>query len=76
MRIALLSKNKLGFVYGNYARSSYTRALLKRWERYDAIVLFWIMSVVSKELMTGIAYGLDSKRVWENLKEKLIRKIV
>ncbi|XP_049394570.1 uncharacterized protein LOC125858819 [Solanum stenotomum] len=29
------------------------------------------MNVVSKELMTGIAYALDSRRVWESLKEKV-----
>lgn len=70
MKIALLEKNKLGFVDGSCTRSAYTGVLLKRWERCNAIVLSWIMNVVSKELMTGIAYASDSQKVWENLKEK------
>ncbi|KAH0653025.1 hypothetical protein KY289_030703 [Solanum tuberosum] len=55
MKIALLGKNKLDFVDGSCAKSSYTGVLLKRWERCNAIVLSWIMNVVSKELLTGIA---------------------
>lgn len=70
MKIALLGKNKLGFVDGSCARTSYSGALLKRWKRCNAIVLSWIMNVVSKELMTGITYASDSKRVWDNVKEK------
>lgn len=60
MKIALLEKNKLGFNDGSCAKSSYTGALLKRWERCNAIVLSWIMNIFSKELMTGIAYASDS----------------
>ncbi|KAK4734270.1 hypothetical protein R3W88_008531 [Solanum pinnatisectum] len=36
----------------------------------NAIVLSWILNVVSKELVTEIAYASNSRRVWENLKEK------
>ncbi|WMV38166.1 hypothetical protein MTR67_031551 [Solanum verrucosum] len=36
MKIALLGKNKLGFVDGSCAKSSYTGVLLKRWERWHS----------------------------------------
>ncbi|WMV14947.1 hypothetical protein MTR67_008332 [Solanum verrucosum] len=76
MKIALLGKNKLGFIDGSCAKSSFTRVLLKRWKRCNSIVLSWIMNVVSKELLTGIAYASDSQKVWESLKDKLTRRTV
>ncbi|KAH0675157.1 hypothetical protein KY285_022958 [Solanum tuberosum] len=39
MKIALLGKNKLGFIDGTCAKSSYSGVLLNRWERCNAIVL-------------------------------------
>lgn len=70
MKIALFGKNKSGFIDGSYVWSLYLGALLNRWEQCNAIVLSWLMNVVSKESMTGIASVSDSHRVWENLKEK------
>ena len=39
MRLALLVKNKLGFVDGTCVKSSYKGDLAVRWERCDAVVL-------------------------------------
>ncbi|KAF3666199.1 hypothetical protein FXO37_10701 [Capsicum annuum] len=63
MRLALLVKNKLGFVDGTCAKSSYKGNLAIRWERCDAVVLSWISAAVAPELMTSIVYASCSKKV-------------
>ncbi|KAH0651120.1 hypothetical protein KY284_031032 [Solanum tuberosum] len=70
MRIALLVKNKLGFVDDTCVRSSYKGVMLGKWERCDAVVLLWISATVAPELMTSIVYASSSKRIWEDFKER------
>lgn len=40
-----------------------------QWERVNAIVLSWIMSSVSKDLVNGIVYSSNAYKVWAYLKE-------
>ncbi|KAH0644338.1 hypothetical protein KY284_032222 [Solanum tuberosum] len=70
MRIALLVKNKLGFVDGTCIRSQYKGAMLAKWERCDDVVLSWSSAAVAPELMTSIVYASSSKRIWEDFKER------
>ncbi|XP_060190361.1 uncharacterized protein LOC132619483 [Lycium barbarum] len=68
MRIALLGKNKIGFVEGTCVKESYEGQMADQWERVNAVVLSWIMSSVSKDLVNGIVYSSNSHRVWMDLK--------
>lgn len=70
MRLALLVKNKLGFVDGTCVKSAYKGILVSKWERCDAVVLSWISAAVAPELMTSIVYAASSKRIWEDFKER------
>ncbi|KAH0654389.1 hypothetical protein KY289_032067 [Solanum tuberosum] len=70
MRLALLVKNKLGFVDGTCAKSSYKGDLAVRWERCDAVILSWISAAVAPELMTSIVYASSSKKIWNDFKER------
>lgn len=47
MYLALLLKNKLGFIYDTYLKSSYKRDLAIWWEGCDTIVLSWISNAVA-----------------------------
>ena len=49
MEIALVAKNKLGFVLGHCAKPSIAN-LLAHWERCDKMVLSWIMNAVVKDI--------------------------
>lgn len=69
MRIQLLGKNKLGLIDDTLKRENVEENLGHQWDRCNVIVLGWIMSSVSKELMTGVVYAKDACRVWEDLKE-------
>ncbi|XP_039071730.1 uncharacterized protein LOC120218908 [Hibiscus syriacus] len=70
MRIALLAKNKLGFVDGSCQKEIYGPDLHPQWERCNAIVLSWILNAVSKELSAGIVFASNAASVWDNLRER------
>ncbi|XP_039042156.1 uncharacterized protein LOC120180958 [Hibiscus syriacus] len=70
MRIALLTKNKIGFVDGTCSREGLSLDLLAQWEHCNAIVLSWILNTVSQELSAGIVFSSNALRVWEDLKER------
>lgn len=70
MRIALLGKRKYGFVTGACSRSLYREELHEQWETCNAIVLSWLMSAVSENLLSGIVYATSAYTVWEDLKER------
>ncbi|KAG8495046.1 hypothetical protein CXB51_012729 [Gossypium anomalum] len=70
MRIALLAKNKLGFVYGSCSKASVTVDLHSQWDRCNALVLSWILNTVSKELSAGIVFASSAASVWTDLNER------
>ncbi|XP_075091941.1 uncharacterized protein LOC142172074 [Nicotiana tabacum] len=70
MRMALLVKNKLGFIDGTCLKSSYRGELGHKWERCNAVVLSWIGRTVSTELKPSIIYASDARKVWNEFKER------
>ncbi|KAK8340823.1 hypothetical protein V6Z11_A08G125500 [Gossypium hirsutum] len=69
MKIALLAKNKLGFVDDTCSKDSLPEEMGYQWERCNAIVLSWILNTVSKELLAGIVFASSAAAVWNNLCE-------
>ncbi|XP_075074407.1 uncharacterized protein LOC142162009 [Nicotiana tabacum] len=53
MKIGLIDKSKLGFVDRRCTKDKFDQSLYELWEKCNAIVLSWIMNVVSKELLIG-----------------------
>ncbi|XP_019231678.1 PREDICTED: uncharacterized protein LOC109212484 [Nicotiana attenuata] len=70
MRIALLGRNKLGFVDGSWKKENFREELWYQWERCNAIVQSWIINTVSSNLLGGIVYAGSAQDVWEDLKER------
>ncbi|XP_075077323.1 uncharacterized protein LOC142164056 [Nicotiana tabacum] len=71
MRIAILGRNKLGFIDGKCKRENYGPNLVDLWDICNAIVLSWIMNCVSPELLSGNVYSSNASVVWNDLKESL-----
>jgi len=42
----------------------------EHWETCNALVLSWIMNIVSPSLLSGIVYASNAFLVWEDLKER------
>ncbi|PHT49130.1 Protein-tyrosine-phosphatase MKP1 [Capsicum baccatum] len=70
MQIRILGWNKLGFIDGTCKKENYGLNLATLWERYNAIVLSWIMNRVSKELLSDIVYSSYTTAVGNKLKER------
>ncbi|XP_016738844.2 uncharacterized protein [Gossypium hirsutum] len=70
LRIALLAKNKLGFIDGVCLRSVYPESLRAQWDRCNAFVLSWILNTVSPDLSAGLVFASDVAAVWKDLKDR------
>ena len=70
MEIALLGRNKIGFIDGSVLRTNFEGNLKKVWDRCNAIVISWLTCNVSKELLSGILYSPSAHQVWLDLKER------
>ncbi|KAK5836742.1 hypothetical protein PVK06_012543 [Gossypium arboreum] len=69
MKIALLAKNKLGFVDGTRSKESLPNELGYQWEKSNVIVLSWILNTVSMELSAGIVFASSVVAIWNDIGE-------
>ncbi|GJV69522.1 putative RNA-directed DNA polymerase [Tanacetum coccineum] len=71
MKLALQARNKYGFVDGSCVRDSYADSdvLCAQWDRCNAMVLTWIMNVVSSDVYMGLVYSENAADVWKELNE-------
>lgn len=68
MRIALLERNKLGFIDGTWKKDSFKEESWCQGERCNAIVQSWLMNTISDSLLGGMIYVDSAQEVWEDLK--------
>ncbi|KAJ0545438.1 putative retrotransposon gag domain, retrotransposon Copia-like protein [Helianthus annuus] len=69
MELALLVKNKTGFIDGTCVKSTSNTTLAKQWERCNSVVLSWILNSISEELYVGQIFSKIASEVWAELKE-------
>ncbi|GKA21406.1 ribonuclease H-like domain-containing protein [Tanacetum coccineum] len=69
MLLALEEKNKTGFIDGTCKRSNTYEVLGRQWDRVNAIVFGWILSLISEELFLSQIFSKRAKHVWEELKK-------
>ncbi|KAH0638973.1 hypothetical protein KY285_035559 [Solanum tuberosum] len=70
MQLALLGKNKVGFIDGSVMRDQFSGNLARLWDRCNAIVVLWILCNVSKDLHSRVLFCSDSQLIWADLKER------
>lgn len=70
MEMALLSKNKLGFVDGTIVVPDERDVRFPYWKRCNNMVLSWILRSVSPVIVQTILWAGTAERVWNNLKER------
>lgn len=71
MLIALIAKNKIGFVDGTIEPPSSTKKPMDfaLWLRCDKMVLSWLLNSVEPDLADGVVYAETSHEVWEDLRD-------
>lgn len=70
MEIALLGRNKVGFIDGSVLHTDFNGPVKKVWDRCNAIVISWLTCNVSKDLLSGILYSSSVNQVWLDHKER------
>ncbi|XP_071712556.1 uncharacterized protein [Rutidosis leptorrhynchoides] len=69
MKLALSTKNKMGFINGSVLRSKTNEVLASQWDRCNSIVLSWILGSVTEDLYCGQIFSTNATEVWNELKE-------
>ncbi|XP_074266056.1 uncharacterized protein LOC141588516 [Silene latifolia] len=70
LRIALISKNKLGFINGTCPKPPETDARYQDWIRTDYTVMRWIQFSLAEDISKSFSYVTSSKQLWEELNER------
>lgn len=70
MLVALLAKNKLGFINGSCKWEELDPSMHHLWDKCNAFVFTWIMNVISREFLTTIIYSTSAYLVCKDLNEK------
>ncbi|XP_071740408.1 uncharacterized protein [Rutidosis leptorrhynchoides] len=69
MKLALQTKNKMGFITGTLEKDEEDEFLSNQWERYNAVFLSWIFRSMYDELYSGQIFSEIASEVWDELKE-------
>ena len=70
MAMALVAKNKAGFVNGSIKAVDSSSSQYGSWKRCDTMVLSWLLNSLSKEISASVIYLDTAFEVWQDLKER------
>ncbi|XP_049382683.1 uncharacterized protein LOC125847017 [Solanum stenotomum] len=69
MLIALLAKNKIGFIDGNLPKPA-SAPLLNAWTRCNDTILSWLLNSLSKDIAESVLYSHSDQYLWEDLEAR------
>nr|GEU93973.1 ribonuclease H-like domain-containing protein [Tanacetum cinerariifolium] len=71
MKLAINTRNKIGFIDGTYVKFAYANIdpLSNQWERCNSIVLSWLLNSVSEDLFLGQIFSDNVVELWAKLKK-------
>ncbi|KAL5571232.1 hypothetical protein UlMin_020829 [Ulmus minor] len=70
MIIALIAKNKFGFVDGSISKPEIGDNLYHFWSRCNNMVMSWILNAVSEDTSDSIMYIHDARNMWIDLHDR------
>ncbi|KAL2240967.1 uncharacterized protein LOC105178432 [Sesamum indicum] len=70
VRMALESKDKLGFIDGSALRPAIGTPQYKQWRITDCTVRTWILNTISKDLVNAYLYANSSRDLWMELEAR------
>ncbi|XP_071741214.1 uncharacterized protein [Rutidosis leptorrhynchoides] len=75
MKLALQTKNKLGFIDGTCVRYEYEddEVLLGQWDRCNYVVLTWILMSLYEDVYNGQIFCKTAESVWNELEEPMTK---
>ncbi|XP_065616006.1 retrovirus-related Pol polyprotein from transposon RE1 [Quercus suber] len=69
--LALISRNKFGFVDGSIAEPDSSSSLYNSWSRSNTTVLSWLTNSLSLDLKASVMYINNARDLWIDLKDRL-----
>ncbi|XP_061374820.1 uncharacterized protein LOC133317044 [Gastrolobium bilobum] len=70
MRMALLSKNKLGFVNGTIKKPDDDSPLFGSWERCNTMIISWLNRSISESIAQSVLWMDKADDIWNNLRDR------
>ena len=67
--IALVAKNKQGFILGHCVKPTAVN-LVAHWERCDEMVLSWIMNAIIKDIVQSILFSATTRDIGVQLEQR------
>lgn len=74
MTMALLGKNKFGFVDGSIPKPAADSPNFVAWQRNNNIVASWLLNSLSKEMQIRVLHCSNAANIWEDLRQRFERK--
>ncbi|KAK9723828.1 hypothetical protein RND81_05G028200 [Saponaria officinalis] len=69
-RLALLAKDKMGYMDGTIVKPAETADDFKIWRSTNALVMAWIYATIEGELAKSISYRPEAKQIWDNIRQR------
>ena len=70
MEIALIAKNKVGFVLGTCSQPGLTSPLFPQWDRCDKMAISWLLHAVENSISDSILFSNSSRKIWIDLEQR------
>lgn len=70
MKMALIARNKQGFIDGTLPKPSPPSTDLQKWIRNDHVVLSWIINSIDKTLVESFIFIDTAFELWKEIKER------
>ncbi|XP_061371030.1 uncharacterized protein LOC133313653 [Gastrolobium bilobum] len=70
MRMALLSKNKLGFVNGTIKKPDDDSPLFGSWEKCNTMIISWLNRSISESIAQSVLWMEKADDIWNNFKDR------
>ncbi|XP_061343371.1 uncharacterized protein LOC133289455 [Gastrolobium bilobum] len=70
MKVALISKNKLGFIDGSIPAPNQDEPTFAAWQRCDTMVMAWIRRSISESIVKSIIWIEHARDAWLDLQER------
>jgi len=70
VEIALIAKNKLGFVLGTCTKPDASSPFFSQWDRCDKMVISWLLHAVEKRISDSILFSSSSRQIWLDLEQR------
>ncbi|KAL2252169.1 UNVERIFIED_CONTAM: Retrovirus-related Pol polyprotein from transposon RE1 [Sesamum indicum] len=70
VKLALLSKSKLGFINGEIQKPENNPKELEQWVKADSMVASWIHNSISRNIVESFMYANSSRELWKELENR------